>query len=199
MLKKTFIMEQSMEPHLSFRHMLAEDLRACHIPVPERATLVRLLKDLFFALATRHHFACVFHYRLNAMLGRRFPRFAGLMAQQRFYIFGNDISHRARIGPGFRIHHTSDIVIGRAARIGKNFHIYNGVTLGSKSQSRPDEMPTIGDNVLIGTGAKVLGNIRIGDNAVIGALTFCDKDVPPNTIAIGNPMRFLEMPASFRS
>lgn len=151
-----------------------------------------LLKHVVFNVITRHYFACVVHYRLNVALHRRFPRLAAVMAQQRYYLFGNDISPRARIGPGFRIHHTSDIVIGRSVVIGSNAHIYNGVTIGSKSMQAPDDMPLIGNNVLIGTGAKVLGKIKIGDNVVIGALTFCDKDVPANAIAVGNPMRFLQ-------
>ncbi len=163
--------------------MWEADLRACYIP---RFSF----KNVLFALLTRHDYACVFWFRVNVLL-RRFPRLAALMAVQRFYTFANDISYKAEIGAGFRIHHTSDIVIGRTVRIGKNCHIYNGVTLGSKSMDRPDDMPTIGDNVLIGTGAKVLGNVTIGDNAIIGALTFCDKDVPANTTAVGSPMRFI--------
>lgn len=181
--------------HSTFRMTLIADLRAAHIPVSERVGLLMLIKHVVFALITKHTFACVFHYRLNARLAKHFPRLATLYAVQRFYMFANDISHHARIGPGLRIHHTSDIVIGRRVVIGSNCHIYNGVTLGSKSMDR-DEMPELGNDVLVGTGAKVLGGITIGSGSVIGALTFCDKPVPERTIAVGNPMRFLALAQS---
>lgn len=175
----------------TFRKVLVADLNASNIPVAENVGIVRLVKHTLFGLYTRHNFACVFHLRLNHMIGRRFPRIAALYEVWRYYTFGNDISHRAEIGLGLRLHHTSDIVIGRLVRMGTNCHVYNGVTIGSKSMDR-HEMPSLGNNVLIGTGAKVLGDITIGDNAVVGALTFCDKNVPDNTVAVGNPMRFLD-------
>jgi serine O-acetyltransferase len=179
-----------MANQTNFRETLIADLQAAHIPIAANVGVAALIKHSVFALITKHTFACVFHFRLNVALGRRFPRLAALYAVQRYYMFANDISHHAKIGPGLRLHHTSDIVIGRRVVIGSRCHIYNGVTLGSKSMDR-DEMPTIGDGVLIGTGAKVLGPVSVGDSATIGALTFCDKDVPANAVAVGNPMRFL--------
>jgi len=71
--------------------------------------------------------------------------------------------------------------------VGKNFTILNGVTLGEKNASE-NVMPNIGDDVYIGTGAKLVGDITIGDNVTIGALTFCNKSVPRDSVAYGNPM-----------
>jgi serine O-acetyltransferase len=139
-----------------------------------------------------HSFACVFMLRMNAVIGRRSRLLGEFFAARRYYLFANDISYKATIGPGFRIHHTSDIVIGKYATLGSHCHVYNGVTIGAKSSEQSDRMPAIGNSVTIGTGAKILGDITVGDHAVIGALTFCNKSVPAHTVAVGNPMRFLD-------
>jgi len=126
------------------------------------------------------NFACVFWYRVNRYWPNR------RLNAKRIYWFGNDISQWADIGAGLRLIHMSDIVIGRRVKIGKNCSIANGVTLGEKNIG--GRMPRVGDNVYLGTGAKILGDIEIGDNSIIGALTFCDKSVPKYSVAYGNPM-----------
>ena len=79
------------------------------------------------------------------------------------------------------------MTIGSAVTIGKNVTIYNGVTLGSKHFGGDAGMPQLGDNVVVYTGAKLLGAIHIGDNSEIGALALCNKDVPPNNVMYGIP------------
>jgi len=149
------------------------------------------IKAIIYLLWFSPNYSCVFWLRVNQYLTKKKNGLAGYLSRRmnakRIYKFGNDISCFAEIGPGLKIVHLSDIVIGRRSKVGKNLTILNGVSLGEKKIS-DHNMPTVGDNVYIGVGAKLLGNITIGDGAIIGALTFCDKSVPVNGIAYGNPM-----------
>jgi serine O-acetyltransferase len=104
----------------------------------------------------------------------------------RQYRFASDISPYAEIGPGLLLPHPSDVVVGSTSKIGRNATLYNGVTLGSK-RSGDKDMPTLGDNVIVYTGAKIIGPLHIGDNSVIGALALCIKDVPPDSVMYGIP------------
>jgi serine O-acetyltransferase len=109
----------------------------------------------------------------------------------KFY-FSSDISCRSKIGPGLNFMHGSDIVIGSAVVAGKCLKIFNGVTLGNKDTETIELMqPTIGNNVIIGSGAKVMGNIKIGNNIKIGANTVVINDLPDNCIAVGVPARVI--------
>ena len=98
-----------------------------------------------------------------------------------------DLAPSARIGPGLRIEHRSDIVIGPGAVIGNDVCIFNGVTIGKRRAPLELEMPHIADRVMIGTGAKVLGAVRIGCDAIIGANAVVLYDVPSGTTAVGVP------------
>lgn len=103
-----------------------------------------------------------------------------------------DIAMEAQIGPGLRVGHCSDIVIGPDARIGTDVVLFNGVTLGKRHRRDGQEgMPILGDRVMIGTGAKLLGPISIGSGARIGANAVVLDDVPPDCSAAGNPARIL--------
>ena len=97
------------------------------------------------------------------------------------------------LGGGIKFYHFGDVVVNRNAKIGKNVTIYNGVTIGVNL--RPDEKayspPVVGDNVVLCTGAKVIGNVNIGENSVIGANTVVTKDIPPNSVAAGVPAKVL--------
>jgi serine O-acetyltransferase len=98
-----------------------------------------------------------------------------------------DIYPSAIIGLGLRVGHCSDIVIGPDCKIGKNATIFNGVTLGKRKIGENDQMPIIGDNVVVGTGAKLLGGIIVGDNVVIGANSVVNKNIENNTVVAGIP------------
>lgn len=100
------------------------------------------------------------------------------------YRFANDISPYAEIGPGLFLPHPTDVTIGASASIGKNVTIYNGVTIVG---IETPHMPRLGDHVTVYSGAKIIKAVHIGDNAVIGALTLCNKDVPPNNVMYGIP------------
>ncbi len=100
----------------------------------------------------------------------------------------------AEIGPGLRLPNSlNGVFINRHARIGANVVIYQQVTLGNNFANRPKEAPTIGDQVVIGAGAKVVGGVTIGDRAVIGANSVVSKNIPPDSVAVGVPARILKL------
>jgi serine O-acetyltransferase len=102
-------------------------------------------------------------------------------------ITGIEIHPAARIGDDFFIDHGSGVVIGETAEIGDRVTLYQGVTLGGTGFARGKRHPTVGDNVTVGSGAKLLGPIEVGHGAKIGANTVVIQDVPPNSTVVGNP------------
>ena len=132
----------------------------------------------------------LFFYRISHMLyekGFRFiPRLISAIGQ---FLTMVDIHPGAKIGRGVFIDHAVGVVIGETAIVGDNVLIYQQVTLGGVSLSHGKRHPTIEDNVIIGAGAKVLGNITIGKDSKIGANSVVIKDVPPSSTAVGVPAR----------
>jgi serine O-acetyltransferase len=106
-------------------------------------------------------------------------------------VFQVDIHPAAEIGSGIMLDHATGLVVGETARIGSNVSILHQVTLGGTGAVDGDRHPKIGDGVLIGAGAIILGNINIGNGAKIGAGSVVLSDVPPRTTAVGNPARLL--------
>jgi serine O-acetyltransferase len=102
-------------------------------------------------------------------------------------VTGIEIHPAAVIGDDFFIDHGSGVVIGETAEIGDRVTLYQGVTLGGTGFARGKRHPTVGDNVTVGSGAKLLGPIEVGHGAKIGANTVVIQDVPPNSTVVGNP------------
>ena len=100
---------------------------------------------------------------------------------------GIEIHPGAQIGKGFFIDHGSGVIIGETTIIGDNVTLYQGVTLGGTGKEKGKRHPTIGDNVMISAGAKVLGSFTIGENSKIGAGSVVLKAVPPNSTVVGVP------------
>lgn len=103
-----------------------------------------------------------------------------------------EIHPGATIGKGFFVDHGHGVVIGETAEIGDNVSMYHGVTLGGTGKDSGKRHPTVGNNVTICAGATVLGPVKIGDNAVIGAESFVLKDVPHDTTVVGAPARIVK-------
>lgn len=114
------------------------------------------------------------------------PRFISEM--MRFFT-GIEIHPGAKIGKGLFIDHGNGVVIGETAVIGDDCLLYQGVTLGGTGKEKGKRHPTIGNNVVIGGGAKILGNITIGDNSYVGANAVVINDVPANSTIVGVPGR----------
>jgi serine O-acetyltransferase len=129
-----------------------------------------------------HRIAHVF-YRMHLFF------FARLLSQFSRWLTGIEIHPGAKIGKRLFIDHGMGVVIGETAIIGDDVLLYQGVTLGGTGLQKGKRHPTIGNNVVVGTGAQVLGNITVGDNSYIGANAVVIKDVPPNSTVVGVPGR----------
>jgi serine O-acetyltransferase len=105
---------------------------------------------------------------------------------------GADIHPGATVGKNFFIDHATGVVIGETAEIGDNVSIYQGVTLGGVSTEKKKRHPTIGNNVVIGAGATILGPVTIGDNVRVGAGSVVVKSVPPNSTVVGVPAKIVQ-------
>ena len=129
-------------------------------------------------------------YRIAHFLrGVKVPILPRVISQIARALTGIEIHPGAVIGKSFFIDHGTGVVIGETAVIGDNVTIFQGVTLGGTGKERGKRHPDIGNNVVIGTGAKILGNILIGDNSYIGANAVVLNDVPQNSTVVGVPGR----------
>lgn len=130
----------------------------------------------------------VFAHRLaHALHGAGVPLAPRAVAYVSRAVTGIEIHPAATIGRSFFIDHGMGVVIGETSEIGDNVTLYQGVTLGGTGFATGKRHPTIEDNVTIGSGAKLLGSIRVGHGSKIGANTVVIHDVPPNSTVVGNP------------
>lgn len=128
-----------------------------------------------------------FHRLAHALYKRKFYFLARAVSQASRFFTGIEIHPGATIGRRFFIDHGMGVVIGETCEIGDNVTVFQGVTLGGTGKEKGKRHPTIKDNALIATGAKVLGSITIGENSKIGAGSVVLKDVPPNSTVVGVP------------
>jgi serine O-acetyltransferase len=168
------------------RSALATFLADLRAPV-ERDPAAEGWLDVFLSYPGFH--AVTAHRAIHALWKARVPLLPRLMSEIVHRATGIDIHPGATIGAGFFIDHGTGVVIGGTAIVGNDVTIYQGVTLGGTSLQRKKRHPTIGNNVVVGSGAAVLGDITIGDNVKIGANSVVVKDVPPNSTVVGIPGR----------
>jgi serine O-acetyltransferase len=133
--------------------------------------------------------AIIFHRIAHFFYKIGFFFIARYISQVSRFLTGIEIHPGAKIGRRLFIDHGMGVVVGETAIIGNDVLLYQGVTLGGTGLEKGKRHPTIGNNVVIGGGAKVLGNITIGDNSYIGANAVVIKDVPPNSTVVGVPGR----------
>jgi len=133
--------------------------------------------------------AIVAHRIAHLLYKLRIPIIPRCISQISRHFTGIEIHPGANIGQGLFIDHGLGVVIGETSIIGENVTLFQGVTLGGTGKEKGKRHPTIGNSVVIGAGAKVLGNIIIGDNVQIGANAVVVKDVPPNCTVVGVPGR----------
>lgn len=138
-----------------------------------------------------------FHALLAYRLAHRLkmcgvPFLPRAISQLARWITGIEIHPSAKIGRGFFIDHGMGVVIGETAEIGDHVTLFQGVTLGGTGKERGKRHPTLGNHVVVGAGAKILGGIKIGDNVKIGANSVVLKSVPPNSTVIGVPARIIK-------
>ncbi len=176
-----------MKDAKTFWEIVSADAQVADYTVDPKAGLLRRLLHVRRAMRHRIGFACVFWLRVNQYMIARNWRGHYRLRIWRNYRFANDISPYARIGPGLLLPHPVDVTVGGAAVLGSQVSLYNGVSLASKRQGGDSAMPTLGDQVIIYTGAKLFGGITIGKNTEIGALCLCNKNVPEHSVVYGIP------------
>jgi serine O-acetyltransferase len=120
------------------------------------------------------------------------PILPRMISQLARWVTGVEIHPSAQIGKGFFIDHGMGVVIGETAEIGDYVTLFQGVTLGGTGKERGKRHPTLGNHVVVGAGAKILGGIKIGDNVKIGANSVVLKNVPANSTVIGVPARVIK-------
>ncbi len=133
--------------------------------------------------------AIIFHRLARFMWDLKMPFFSRAISQVARFLTGVEIHPGAQIGNGLFIDHGMGVVIGETSIIGNDVTLFQGVTLGGTGKETGKRHPTLGNNVVVGTGAKILGNIHIADNSYIGANAVIIKDVPANATVVGVPGR----------
>lgn len=157
----------------------------------DRDPAARSVWEVVFCYSGLH---AIWFHRLSHKLYLRgwvlLPRMISNLAR---FLTGIEIHPGATIGEGLFIDHGTGIVIGETAEIGKNVTLYQGVTLGGTGKEKGKRHPTIGDNVVVASGAKVLGSFTVGEHAKIGAGSVVLKEVPPYATVVGIPGKIVCM------
>jgi len=147
--------------------------------------------EILFTYSGVH--AVIKHYIAHWLYRYRIPFFPRLISQVSKFFTGIEIHPGAKIGKGFFIDHGMGVVIGETTIIGNGVTLYQGVTLGGTGKERGKRHPTIGNNVVISAGAKVLGSITVGDNVIIGSGAVVIESVPDNCTVVGVPGRVVKV------
>lgn len=172
---------------MRFLSQLRKDIRV----VFERDPAARSVWEVIFCYQGLH---AIWMHRISHYLYKKgwilFPRMISNFAR---FLTGIEIHPGATIGEGLFIDHGTGIVIGETAEIGKNVTLYQGVTLGGTGKEKGKRHPTIGNNVVVASGAKVLGSFSVGDHAKIGAGSVVLKEVPSYATVVGIPGKVVLM------
>ncbi len=162
---------------------IRQEIRA----VKERDPAAKSTVEVLFCYPGVH--AIILHRLAHFLYRRGWVLLPRLISHCSRFLTGIEIHPGAKIGKGLFIDHGMGVVIGETAELGDNVTLYQGVTLGGTGKQKGKRHPTLGDNVVVGTGAKVLGPIEIGSGARIGAGSVVLKPVPPGSTVVGIPGR----------
>jgi serine O-acetyltransferase len=164
---------------------IIDDIKAIYRNDPAARNIEFLIYPSFLAIFS--------HRIIHILWNIGIPFIPRVLSQLSRFFTGLEIHPGAKIGRGFFVDHGAGVVIGETTEIGENVQLFHNVTLGGTGKHEGKRHPTIGNNVLIGTGAILLGPITVGDNAKIGANSFIFMhDVPPNTTVAGVPARIVK-------
>lgn len=166
---------------------IRQDLRAVFDRDPAATSTLEVI-------LTYAGFHALLAYRVSHWLSTyHIPFLPRAISQVARLLTGIEIHPAAIIGQGFFIDHGMGVVIGETAEIGDYVTLFQGVTLGGTGKERGKRHPTLGNHVVVGAGAKILGGIRIGDNVKVGANSVVLKSVPANSTVTGVPARVIKM------
>ena len=172
---------------MNYFRSISRDIQAVfeHDPAAKNAF------EVFFAYPGFH--ARQFHRMAHTLWNWRVPFFPRLISHVSRFFTGIEIHPGAKIGEGFFIDHGMGVVIGETSEIKDNVALYQGVTLGGTSLLKKKRHPTLGNNVVVGAGSKLIGAITIGDNVKVGAGSVVITSVPANATVVGVPGRVVEI------
>jgi len=183
-----------------FCHLPCDIKRACRElkkeinVIKDRDPAARSSVEVLFLYSGLHALLC---YRLsNALYKKKKFAAARAVSQAARFLTGIEIHPGATIGKGLFIDHGAGVVIGETAEIGDNCTIYQGVTLGGTGKDVGKRHPTLGDNVMVGAGAKVLGPFKVGSNSKIAANAVVLEEIPEDSTAVGIPARVVRKKGS---
>jgi len=162
---------------------LRRDIQA----VRERDPAARSTLEVLLCYPGVH--ALAFHRFAHAIWRRGWKIPARFLSHIARFFTGIEIHPAAKLGPGLFIDHGMGVVIGETSEVGENVTLLQGVTLGGTSLKREKRHPTLGNNVVVGAGAKIIGAFKIGDGSRIGAGSVVVREVPPNSVVVGVPGR----------
>lgn len=166
--------------------LLSQDIRA----VKERDPAARSSFEVFLLYSGLH--AIILHRLAHVFYNAKLFFIARCISQFSRFLTGIEIHPGAKIGRGVFIDHGAGVVIGETAEVGDGCTIYQGVTLGGTGKDKGKRHPTLGKNVLVGAGARILGPFTVGDNAKIAANAVVLDPVPENCTAVGVPARIVK-------
>ena len=165
---------------------IKKDFRAIFERDPAAANSIEVL------LTTPGLHAIILHRTAHWLWKKGVPLFPRVISHISRFLTGIEIHPGATIGDGFFIDHGMGVVIGETTIIGNNVTLFQGVTLGGTGKEKGKRHPTLGNNIVVGVGAKVLGDIFIGDNVKIGANSVVLESVPSNATVVGVPGRVVK-------
>lgn len=176
---------------------IAESVKSCISELKDDVKAVKerdpAAKSTVEVMLTYSGLHAVVAYRISHKLYKKklyLP--ARIVSQSARFLTGIEIHPGATIGKGLFIDHGSGVVIGETAEIGDNCTLYQGVTLGGTGKDVGKRHPTLGNNVMVGSGAKILGPFKIGDNSKVAANAVVLKEIPPNCTAVGIPAKVVK-------
>jgi len=168
---------------------IGRSLRADIMAVRDRDPACTCLPDVFLYFKGFHALQT---YRVSNVLWNAGKHvLAHYLQSQMSQIFQIDIHPNSTLGSGIMLDHGTGIVIGETARVGHNCSILHHVTLGGSGKKGVDHHPKVGDGVLLGAGASIIGNVNIGDGCQVGAGTLVISDLPAHSVAVGVPAKII--------
>lgn len=167
--------------------LMKDDIKA----IRERDPAARNSFEVFFMYSGFH--AVCWHRLAHRLYKHKCFGLARFISQMTRFFTGIEIHPGATIGRGLFIDHGMGVVIGETTEIGDNCTLYQGVTLGGTGKETGKRHPTLGNNVMVGSGAKVLGPFRVGDHSKIAAGAVVLSEVPPNSTCVGVPARIVKI------
>ncbi|MCI8332468.1 MAG: serine O-acetyltransferase [Clostridiales bacterium] len=185
--KRAFKRSEPVSQVRRYIESIGEDVKV----IRERDPAARSAAEVLLSYSGLH--AMMVYRVTHALYEKQHFLSARLLSQWARFATGIEIHPGATIGKGLFIDHGSGVVIGETAVIGDNCTIYQGVTLGGTGKHQGKRHPTLGDNVMIGAGAKVLGPFTIGDNTKIAAGAVVLKEIPENSTAVGIPAKVVKV------